>query len=90
MRDSDSNRRRRAARESALAMRQGSSPWSRAWYSATQACKPIAMLRAGAVVFLSLFVLCLLARSVGRHLTGYVSPARRLRGDRDPDRRRER
>ena len=57
---------------------------------AAQVCKPIAMFRAAGVVFLSLFVLCLLARSVGRHLTGYVGPIRRVRTNRALGRRRER
>ena len=70
-------------------MRQGSRPRGRLAF-AMQTCKPVAMLRAGAVVFLSLFILCLLARSVGRHLTGHVGPVRRLMSNRALDRRRER
>jgi hypothetical protein len=57
---------------------------------AISACKPVVMLRAGVVVFSSLFVLCLLARSVGRHMTGYVGPVRRLKENRALNRRGER
>jgi hypothetical protein len=48
------------------------------------------MFRVVVVVFLSLTVLCLLARSVGRYMTGQAGTLRRSKANRDLERRGDR